>query len=246
MQQNLHICTVQLHQFVQKVSSEFNKFYARLVCVMINWKETPYSECKMRSVVWFLTIENNSGTEIHCSLCAAYKEENVMNLKLGTHWFNRFAIYVRQTQDKPQFWRILYENFVAHSNYMHMVHKHESYRNPSTLCMNIPLCLCRRSTNLVCNELCLLFAVFAYGSQTSPHLQTFGLQTICKPYANALVRKCVPFFRNIQQWKSMFQEGKTSIQENEHKEQPSVTLDKTLQCVCYRLKDNHCVSITDI
>ncbi len=51
------------------------------VCVIMNWKETQPSYCQVQSVVRFLTIENNSGAEIHCRLCTAYGEENVMNLE---------------------------------------------------------------------------------------------------------------------------------------------------------------------
>ncbi len=38
------------------------------VCVVMNWS----SDCEVRSVVRFLTIENNSGARIHRCLCAAY------------------------------------------------------------------------------------------------------------------------------------------------------------------------------
>ncbi len=48
---------------------------------MMNWKETPPSDCKVRSVVQFVTIENNFGAEMHCHLCATYGKENVMNLR---------------------------------------------------------------------------------------------------------------------------------------------------------------------
>ncbi len=43
-----------LQQIVQKVSSEF-EFYVCSACVMMNWKETPPSNCKVRTVVPFLT-----------------------------------------------------------------------------------------------------------------------------------------------------------------------------------------------
>ncbi len=46
----------------------------------MNGKETPPSNCEVRSVS-FITMENNSGAEIHRHLCAAYREENVMNLR---------------------------------------------------------------------------------------------------------------------------------------------------------------------
>ncbi len=48
---------------------------------MMNWKEIPTFNCEAQSVAHFLTIENNSGAEILCRLCAAYGEENVKNLK---------------------------------------------------------------------------------------------------------------------------------------------------------------------
>ncbi len=35
------------------------------VYVMMNWKETPPSDCEVWSVVHFLTMENNSGAKIH-------------------------------------------------------------------------------------------------------------------------------------------------------------------------------------
>ncbi len=47
----------------------------------MNWKETPPSDCEVRSGVSFLKIENNSEAEIHCHLCTAYGEENIVNLK---------------------------------------------------------------------------------------------------------------------------------------------------------------------
>ncbi len=51
------------------------------VCAMMNWKETPSSGRKVRSIVRFLTIENNSRAEIHCPLGIDYREDYVMNLK---------------------------------------------------------------------------------------------------------------------------------------------------------------------
>ncbi len=47
----------------------------------MNWKKTPPIDCKVQSLVCFLTIENNSGAEIHRPLGTDYREENVMNLK---------------------------------------------------------------------------------------------------------------------------------------------------------------------
>ncbi len=70
-----------LHLFEQKVSREFKEFYTCLVCVMMNWKETPSSDCKMRSAVCFLTIENNFRPKIDCHLNTDYGKENVVNLK---------------------------------------------------------------------------------------------------------------------------------------------------------------------
>ncbi len=35
----------------------------------------------VQSVIWFLTIENDSKAEMHHRLCIAYIEENVMNLE---------------------------------------------------------------------------------------------------------------------------------------------------------------------
>ncbi len=48
---------------------------------MINWKETPPFNCEMQSFVHLLTIENNSGGEIHRHLWAAYGAENVMSFR---------------------------------------------------------------------------------------------------------------------------------------------------------------------
>ncbi len=36
---------------------------------MMNWKETPPSNCEVKSVICFLTIENNSGAEISRREC---------------------------------------------------------------------------------------------------------------------------------------------------------------------------------
>ncbi len=66
---------------VTLVYSEFNEFYTCLVCLIINQKETPPSDCDIRSVVRFLTIENNSAAEIHQCLWVTYSEENVINFK---------------------------------------------------------------------------------------------------------------------------------------------------------------------
>ncbi len=52
-----------------------------LLCLMMNWKETPPSNCKMQSIVPFLTIEINSGAKIHCCSCIVYGDENVINLE---------------------------------------------------------------------------------------------------------------------------------------------------------------------
>ncbi len=98
--------------------------YTCLLCVMMNWKETQPSNCEAWSVVYFWTIENNTGAKFCCCLCTAYREEKVMNL------------------------------------------------------------------------------------------------------------------RNIQQWQSMFQEGKTNIHNDEHEWQPNTMLDETMQCVCAFLKGN--------
>ncbi len=51
---------------------------------MKSWKETPPSECEVKSVVYFLIPENNSEAKIHRCLCAAYREENIMKLKPAT------------------------------------------------------------------------------------------------------------------------------------------------------------------
>ncbi len=45
--------------------------------------------------------------------------------------------------------------------------------------------------------------------------------------------------RNIQQWQSKFREGRTNIQNNERKGQPSTVLDKTMRCVHTLLKEDH-------
>ncbi len=44
-------------------------------CLMTSWKEIAPSDCKVWSVVHFLTIENNSRFEIHSCLGTAYGEE---------------------------------------------------------------------------------------------------------------------------------------------------------------------------
>ncbi len=44
----------------------------------------------------------------------------------------------------------------------------------------------------------------------------------------------------------MFWEGRINIRNNEHKGQPSMILDKTVRCVHTLLKDNHCLTITNI
>ncbi len=56
-----------------------------LVCVTMNWKEISPCHCEVRSVVCFLTIENYSGAKI-CHLCAAFGEEDVMNLRYEQRW----------------------------------------------------------------------------------------------------------------------------------------------------------------
>ncbi len=48
---------------------------------MRNWKETPPSNCEVRSAVYFLTTENNSGAKIHRSLWTAHEERNVMKIR---------------------------------------------------------------------------------------------------------------------------------------------------------------------
>ncbi len=57
---------------------------------MLNWKETSPSDWKVWSVVCFLTIENNSGVEIHCRLCTTHGEENVINLRNVQWWQSVF------------------------------------------------------------------------------------------------------------------------------------------------------------
>ncbi len=80
----LHMCSRYIHPFIQNVLSEFNEC---LVWEMMNyWKETRSSDCEVWSVVRFLTIENNSRVEICCRLCAAYIDENVMNLRNIQRW----------------------------------------------------------------------------------------------------------------------------------------------------------------
>ncbi len=69
---------------------------------MMNCKETPPSNSKMRSVVHFLTIENNSGAEIHCCLCTVYGEENVMNLK---KWL-AMTVDVSKRENKHTWWQV--------------------------------------------------------------------------------------------------------------------------------------------
>ncbi len=54
----------------------------------MNWKETPSSE--VRSVVQFLTIENNSRGEVYRCLRAACEEENVKNLRNVQGWLSVF------------------------------------------------------------------------------------------------------------------------------------------------------------
>ncbi len=90
-----HVYSGLLHRLIQKISNEFTEFYTTcLVCVMMNWKETPPSNYGVQSVVWFLTIENNSGAEIYCRLCATYEEGNVINLR------NVMAVVVLRKENK--------------------------------------------------------------------------------------------------------------------------------------------------
>ncbi len=42
----------------------------------MSWKETLPNDCDVRSVVGFLTVENNAGAKIQCCLCTAYRECN--------------------------------------------------------------------------------------------------------------------------------------------------------------------------
>ncbi len=60
-------------------------------------KGTLPSNCVRGSVIWFLTIEDNSGDEIHRCLCTIYGEENVINLNvqwwLLMFWEERTNIY---------------------------------------------------------------------------------------------------------------------------------------------------------
>ncbi len=53
------------------------------------------------------------------------------------------------------------------------------------------------------------------------------------------------YLRNIQQWHSMFWEGRTDSH-NEHEGLLSMMLDKAMQCVHFLLNDNHCFTITDM
>ncbi len=57
---------------------------------MVNWNETLPSDCEVQSVVRFRTIENNSRVEIHHRLHAAYRGENVMNLRNVLLWKSIF------------------------------------------------------------------------------------------------------------------------------------------------------------
>ncbi len=44
----------------------------------------------------------------------------------------------------------------------------------------------------------------------------------------------------------MFQEGRTNVDNNECKGRPSMIFDTTVQCVDALLKDDHCLTITDM
>ncbi len=61
-----------------------------LVCVMMNWKETPPLTTEVQSVVQFLTIENNFSAKIHHRLCTVNKQENVMNFRNIQQWQSVF------------------------------------------------------------------------------------------------------------------------------------------------------------
>ncbi len=69
------------------------------VRIMMNWKETPPSNCKEWSVVHFLTIENNSRAKIHSHLCIAFGEENVMNRKNIQNWQLIFDVPRREWRE---------------------------------------------------------------------------------------------------------------------------------------------------
>ncbi len=159
---------------------------------MMNWKKTYSSNCEVRSVVWFLTIENNSGPKIHHRLCTAYREENVMNLTPGlhSHWTHSSRLSARCEWDEVR------TNVDIHTLVRELRDKVETFFFPLTQDWFTDIFL--RASR--------------WDKNRSRMWQTRRMYPSHSRSCFVLSRwDCKPGIRNVQRWQSMFRKGRTNI-----------------------------------
>ncbi len=137
-------------------------------------------------------------------LCAAYGEEDVMNLKISTHMRTKwFALGT---------WQINFSlTWCEHTT------------NLSTQHVQFFLYLCQNRQILVHGN------HYANCLQFAQHMFAFPCTHAHIWFANCLVPIFAPAFRNIQQWQLMFWEGRTNIHNTQHKGWPR-TLGRVFTC----------------
>ncbi len=68
------------------------KNYAAMRKIMMAATLTTVSKDEQQNVIWFLTLENVLGSEIHTRICMVYGVQNVITKSIVNQWVQRFKV----------------------------------------------------------------------------------------------------------------------------------------------------------